>query len=131
MKIQVTTVVRGVMARFRCTWGRNPKYFVDDREVTRAEFDAAWESRRGLRLSRPLEAGDVPLASSGKSCWPMKSEAMACHPKQIEEIMKRDRKHGVPTCRDRVGRPILTSRAHRKALMRLEGYHDNNGGYGD
>lgn len=114
------------MARGTIIYGNPVRYFVNDKEVTKDEYDAAFPSK----LADLFASGET-LAAHQSSCWPMKSEAMACHPDQIPAIMERDRKAGVPTQRDRAGRPILTSRAHRRALMRVEGYHDNNGGYGD
>ena len=116
------------MARGRMVMrGSTILYFVGDKEVSKAEYDAAFPSK----LASLLEGDGEMLAGGTKTCWPMRSEALACHPNQIPAIMERDRKHGVPTRRDKVGRPILTSRGHRRALMRLEKMHDKHGGYGD
>ena len=109
------------------TAGSKVTYFINDTEVSKAAFDAAFPSKLAALLAAP----DEMLAAHGSTTWPMKSEALACHPDQIPEIMERDRQHGVPTRRDRTGRPVLTSQAHRQALMKLEGVHDKNGCYGD
>jgi hypothetical protein len=37
----------------------------------------------------------------------------------------------VPTEIDAKGRPRMDSREHRKQIMKLNGFHDNDGGYGD
>ena len=63
----------------------------------------------------------------------MSSDAMAVHPSQIEAIMARNKKHGVQgvSYDPADGRAILADRGARRDLMRLEGVHDNEGGYGD
>ena len=62
----------------------------------------------------------------------MKSDALAVHPDQIPEVMARNKKHGVHVEYDpKDGRAILKDRGQRRDLMRIEGFHDNNGGYGD
>jgi hypothetical protein len=97
------------------------RYFLDGVEVTKEEFDEAIPE---------LPLGDGPGGHS-PSCWPMVSEAMAVHPKRVEEAIANARAKGVPTDFDPMGRPILVSRAHRKAYNHAYGVHDNNGGYGD
>lgn len=101
-------------------------YFVNGGEVTKDEYDAAFPSK----LAELLEDG-ATLPGGTKTCWPMVSDGLACHPDQIPEIMERDKRNGVPTARDGQGRPILTSRGHRRELLRLEGFHDKHAGYGD
>lgn len=77
-----------------------------------------------------------PPGGAAPSTWgtaaPIHSEAMAVHPDQIPAVMERNKKHGLGHIRyDRHGAPILTDRAMRRDLMRLEGLHDRSGGYGD
>ncbi len=74
----------------------------------------------------PGTGGNTP------SCWPMKSEALAVHPDQIPEALARNKRHGIQgVSYDRLGRAVLADRGARRDLMRLEGVHDNQGGYGD
>lgn len=65
------------------------------------------------------------------TCWPMKSEAMGVHVDQIQEATDRNRRHGVNVTYDSIGRAILPDRKERKKLLRLEGFFDKAGGYGD
>lgn len=71
-----------------------------------------------------------PLVA-GASCWPMTSQALAVHPEQVGEANERNRVHGVGVQYDPTGLAHIPDRAERKKLLRLEGKHDNNGGYGD
>jgi hypothetical protein len=73
------------------------------------------------------------LAGNTSSAWPQKSDAMACHPSQIPAMLERNKRHGVTGVGydPEDGRAILSDRAARRDLMALEGYHDNNGGFGD
>lgn len=97
------------------------RYYVDGREVTREEFDRAFPDQ------------DLAAApgTDRPGCWPMTSEAAAVHPKQVVEATRGAAERGVPTHFDRLGRPVFTSRAHRKAYLKAYGFRDNNGGYGD
>jgi hypothetical protein len=98
------------------------RYFVDGKEVTREQFDAAFPPKD---LSEP-PAGPHP------GCWPLYSDALAVHPKQIREAMKRDRAHGIASeYNPSDGRMILKDRGQRRDVMRSLGIHDNEGGYGD
>lgn len=63
--------------------------------------------------------------------WPLHSDAMAVHPEQIGEARADAIKRGVKTDFDSYGRPILTSRGHRRAYARAYGFFDRNGSYGD
>ncbi len=67
------------------------------------------------------------------SCWPMKSLAMGVHTSQIKEAMERNKKAGVTgvTYDPKTGDAILSDRGARRDLMRVHGFHDRNGGYGD
>lgn len=63
---------------------------------------------------------------------PIESEAMACTVRQIPAMMERNAKHGLRVdYNPQTGAPILTSRAERRRLMRIEGLIDRQGGYGD
>jgi hypothetical protein len=74
----------------------------------------------------------VPIPGESLVGWkPLRSEAMAVHPKQIKEAEESAKRKGVPTEFDTMGRPEFVSREHRKRYMRAYGFHDNDGGYGD
>lgn len=53
--------------------------------------------------------------------------------------MERARKHGIPTSYTKDGKPIITSRAHQKALLKMENefrpsgdkFINTDGGFGD
>lgn len=49
------------------------------------------------------------------------SESLAVHPSQIAEAREHARRHGVPTEFDTQGRPILTSRSHKRAYAHSRG----------
>lgn len=114
--------------RSRIVYGRNGKktFYIDDVEVSQKVFDKHFPSK-----INDLLASSVLLPAHTTTCWPMKSEALAVQPKQIEQARDRAKRHGIPTDFDTFGRPIFTSRGHRKEYMRMEGVHDNHGGYGD
>lgn len=103
--------------------GAKQRYYLDGREVTKAEFKKAFPDRKVCDAG-----GDFITA------WkrPIQSDAMAVHPDQIDEAMARNRKHGVfVEYNPEDGRPILRDRGQRRDLMRIEGFHDKHGGYGD
>lgn len=97
------------------------KFFLGDREVTRAEYDARL-------VDKPIED---PLPAQTLGIWPIMSEAMAVHPSQVQEAYVDSVKKGVPTEFDKMGRAKLTNRAHRKAYFDAYGVFDKSGGYGD
>lgn len=102
--------------------GEKTRYLLNGKEVTKAEFDRAFPDKK------MAANGECSLLGWHK---PIASEAMAVHPEQIGEVMERNKKHGVHIEYLPDGCPKLTSREQRRQLMRIEGYHDNNGGFGD
>ena len=109
--------------RGRITYSRvgQRRFFIDAREVTEAEFTGAFPPK-------PL---GVPFAVS-PTCWPMVSDALAVHPKQIAAAEARNKRHGVNVVYEpKSGRAILPDRNERRKLLRLETFHDNDAGYGD
>ena len=62
---------------------------------------------------------------------PAGSLALKVHPKQVQEAIASAKKRGVPTEFDRTGKPLFTSRAHKKAYLKAYGYVNFDGGYGD
>ncbi len=100
-----------------------PVYRIDGREVTKKEFDL-------LFPDRPLSGGNFGGHLPGN--WPMMSDGLAVHPDQVAEASERNKRNGINVTYDpRDGRAILPDRNERKKLLRLEGFRDNNGGYGD
>lgn len=99
-----------------------PVFYIDNREVTEAEFRAAFPDAPVVEVKGPLR--------TGKS-WPLISDALGVHPKQVAEAIESARAKGVPTEFTAKGQPIFTSRAHRTAYCRVYGFYDRNGGYGD
>lgn len=104
-------------------------YKLNGTEVTPEVFARHGDSR----MDEMLAEGQPPaLGGNTPACWPMKSEAMAVHPDQIPEALARNKRHGISgVSYDRLGRAVLADRRARRDLMRLEGVHDNQGGYGD
>lgn len=91
-------------------------------EVSQAEFEAAFPDK-------PIVAGD-DLRTSTEWREPIVSDAIAVLPNQAAEAAREAAKHGVPT-EFREGKPVFTSREHRRKYMRSVGVHDRRGGYGD
>ena len=56
---------------------------------------------------------------------------MAVHPSQVAEAEADAKAKGVPTSFLGDGRPVFTSRGHRREYLKAYGVHDNQGGYGD
>jgi hypothetical protein len=96
------------------------RYYLDGVQVSKEEFEQAF----------PPQPQGAP-GGHGSACWPMLSDALAVHPGQIQEAMERNKRHGLHVEYTEDGRPKLMDRGQRRDLMRAEGFHDNNGGYGD
>jgi hypothetical protein len=95
------------------------RFYVENKEVTEAEF---WEAFP----PQPLGSGAALFG------WkPLVSDALAVHPRQVQEAIADAAKKGVPTEFQKDGRPILRSREHRKAYMKAYGFFDKAAGYGD
>ena len=116
------------MARAKITYGRfgRKHFYIDGKEVTEREFNRAFPSKIEDLLASP-----TLLPAQTPTCWPMVSEALAVHPKQVEQARIRNRRHGVAVDYLPDGRAILPDRGARRDLLRIEGFRDNNGGYGD
>lgn len=97
-------------------------YWMDGKQVSKEAFDLAF----------PRVHTEAQHAEGLMGWEPLLSDAMAVHPKQVDEAEADAKKKGVPTEFEReFGRPIFTSRAHRKAYIAAYSIHDRNGGYGD
>lgn len=94
-------------------------YFLDGQEVTEAEFRQGFPNKDGVPGGHPPK------------CWPMRSEALACHPDQVSEMNQRNSDKGIGARYEGDGTCVIPSRADRKKLLKLERFHDKRGGYGD
>ena len=104
------------------------RYFVNDKEVTKEEYDEACPSKGKCLLT--LSEPPCTIHSSHKA-WPRLSDALGVHPKQKAAAEEQARKLGVPTEFDaKDGRAILRDSAHQRDLQKALGYHNNDGGYG-
>lgn len=101
--------------------GKPDRFYAGGKEVTAAEFRKCCKPKGGRRV----KAGDRLLVSN-LSGWPMRSEALAVHPKQVAEANARNRRHGVNVTYDAEGFAIIPDRNERRKLLRLEGMHDKN-----
>lgn len=98
----------------RIVYGSPRRYYLGDREVTRAEFDAAF----------PAKAVGGGPAVQGTTTWPLVSEALAVHPKQVAAANARNKRHGVGTRYRRDGMAVIPDNGDRRRLMKLEGVRD-------
>ncbi len=102
---------------------QGPRYEMENGVLlTEEEYDAWLES---------IRVEDPEMMVSGE--WRnFKSDALAVHPGQCELAEARNKLHGVNVAYDREdGRAIIPDRNERKKLLRLEKFHDNDGGYSD
>ncbi len=98
--------------------GDKATFWVDGKQVTEKEF---WEVFPPKEISgRSLSTTPVKL-----------SDALAVHPDQVQEATEYLKKRGVPTEFVPSGEPIIKSRAHQKEILKVWGYHNKDGGYGD
>lgn len=95
-------------------------FFLDGKQVTEQAY----------RNLYPIPDGGVPR-QKGKGGWPMNSEALACDPAQVAELNERNRKAGIGAHYKPDGTCVIPDRATRKKLLKQEGFHDKDGGYGD
>ena len=92
-----------------------PIYLLDGKEVSREEFE----------IEFPLQP--IIVGEPYKPCHfvPIESEALAYHPKQIEEAKAYFKKIGIgDTQINSKGQPILRDRQHRRRVLRALGKID-------
>lgn len=115
--------------KYRIVYANPNRFYIGDAEVTEEEFKAATYTRDQIRLRQLLEEHGAPgVPGEG---WPLVSEALAVHPKQVKQANDRARRHGISVEYLPDGRVKIPSRHERAKLLRLEGRHDKSGGYGD
>jgi chloramphenicol 3-O-phosphotransferase len=110
--------------RGRITYGTPQRFFVNDVEVTAEAFAAAFPPK-------PVAPGDEVLAQSTSAWKDFTSEALAVHPDQVGEANARSKRHNLGVAYDKDGFAHIPDRAARRRLLRVEGMHDNHGGYSD
>ncbi len=82
------------------------------------------------KLCEMFQAAEVP-GGHEPGCWPQTMIALACTPGQVQQANDRAKRHGIAAYYHRDGKVTVADRKARKQLIRLEGMHDNQGGYGD
>lgn len=124
-------------------------YFIDGYEVPQEVYDAFRPSKmfptdNGMSLAdaekelaaikacaEPREENRGPcFATAIDSAHPIRSDALAVHPKQIKQVLARNKRHGLTIPYDREGRPVFTDPNQRKKLCKIEGVRDKNSYYG-
>ncbi len=81
-------------------------------------------ARRGQKVKSKNGHGETPGAGH---CWPLKCEALAVHPDQVQEFNDRNKAHGVNVTYDpKTGIAIVPDAAAYKRLRRVSGFHFNN-----
>ena len=100
-------------------WEYATEYLIDGQAVTREAFKKAFPDREGV------PGGMLP------SCWPLVSEAMAVHPRQVKQAREKAERLGVPTHFKETGEPVFRSPEHRAMFCEAHGTFDRNGGDSD
>lgn len=97
-------------------------YKINGQPVSRGEF------------LRGAKANGIPQAAMNtyRGHAPLISEGLGCMKAQVGEMREAVRKRGIQgvTVKDS-GQVEITSRKGRKELLRMRGFKDNEGGYGD
>lgn len=99
---------------------KETEYYIDGRQVTKEEFDFAFPAK-------PI--GEMRTRYSTEFNHP--SDALAVHPEQIQATSEYYSKNGIPTDFMADGRPIIKNRSHQKRLLKLHGYINRDGCFGD
>lgn len=101
--------------------GKPDRWYIDNKEVTEAEYNQAFPYK-------PLDlSGNMGLCG-----WtPIVSEAMCYHPKQVAEAREFYKKKGINVEIRPTGHVVFATRQQRREVLRVNGIHDNQGGYGD
>jgi hypothetical protein len=101
--------------RTRIIYGRRPgeeRYFIEDREVTKAEFHKA-----GTRHSIKEILGRTVATQNFSR--PLELDALGVHPNQVPAAMARDRRHGMAIEYTKDGTPLVKSEQEKRDYMRV------------
>lgn len=109
--------------------GEKKRYVIDGKHVSEGEFTSQVQTR--TRDSGDAGEGSGACGSSLVGFKPIHSDSLGVHPRQVAKAQADAAKKGVPTEFDKKGRPIFTSRQHRKQYCEAYGYFDRDAGYGD
>lgn len=71
-------------------------------------------------------AGGETLPGLALSGWPLISDAMGVHPKQVEQANARNKRHGVNVTYKKNGQAVIPDRGERRKLLKLEGFVDRS-----
>lgn len=98
-------------------------------QITRAEYDrfiGKESMRHALERKQGGKRGNGMVPGAGH-CWPMKCEALAVHPRQVEQMNARNKRHGINVQYEpKHGLAIIPDEGEYKKLRRLHGVHHNN-----
>lgn len=97
-------------------------FYLDNKEVTEAEFRAEFPDAPLTEVKAPLRKGRG---------WPLVCEALGVHPSQVQEATELAKTKGVPTDFRPTGEPVFTSRSHYRDYCLAHNYYMRNAGYGD
>lgn len=94
-------------------------YFLDGKRVTKKVYLKRYPLPRARK-------GDI-VGGTPLSGWPMKSEALAVHPDQVDEANERNKRAGVNVeYEPGTGVPTIPDRGERRKLLKLEGFFDKD-----
>ena len=103
-------------------WKTVTTYWLNGKEVSKAEFDAAFPSKMA-----ELTGGGVEVnAMCRPAGWPMVSLAMGCLPKQVPEANEFLKKNGSACRHNKDGMMVVPTELERRKAMKLKGQRDNN-----
>lgn len=101
----------------------------DPNLMPREEAERVFKEIKAATPPKPQHKGPYfNLAIDG--AHPLKSDALAVHPKQIAAVKERNRKRGLNIDYDRHGRPVFTDAGQRRKLMKIEGVRQQNSYFG-
>jgi hypothetical protein len=113
------------MARGTVIYGKKIRYFIDQVECTREEFDERFPPK-------PIEVPNALMETS--KAWPRLSDSWGVGKGQKEKAEETMRKLGVPTeyVPDGSGgySAKILNNEHQRKLLKATGMHNNDGGYG-
>ena len=94
--------------------------------------------QKGVCLICPMLAAATPPAAPAPAGWPKRSRALGAFARQVPELNARNKRLGINVSYESAGSPdsdavdcIIPDRNERKKLLKAEGAHDRDGGYGD
>ena len=96
-------------------------YFIEGVEVSEARYSERFPDKNGVPMMNGISV----------SSWPQTSRAFAVHPKQVKQARDRAKRHGLSVQYKADGTCVIPTRGERQRLGVLEGFRDNDAGYGD